>query len=164
MKVCALLALAMASSLGAQTPSPRGKALPSGVSGTSAAPRRTTSDQRIPIQKTHVVPIDTVVLRRVDTVTLWRVDTVYVPVAAAGPLAAFDTLMKTDTLKCTNKVFPVPIPIPLPGPDRPGGPSVASTAPEPATAWLVGAGLIALGFVWGRRARGTRSPGSADGD
>ena len=149
MKRCALLALALASSLGAQTPTPQGK--PSAQSGAKAA--RATSDQRIPIQKTKVLPIDTVVLRRIDTVTVVRVDTVYVPMAAATPLAALDTLMKTDTLKCTTGVFPVPIPIPLPGPDHPGGPSIAATAPEPATAWMVGAGLIAIGFVWGRRHR-----------
>jgi hypothetical protein len=33
----------------------------------------------------------------------------------------------------------------------------ASTAPEPATAWLVGSGLVALGFVWGRRHRESKS-------
>lgn len=149
MKRCVLFALALASSLGAQTPAPQGKA--SSQRNTNAVHAR--SDQRIPIQKIRVLPIDTVVLRRVDTVTVVRVDTVYVPMAAATPLAALDTLMKTDTLKCTNGVFPVPIPIPLPGPDHPGGPSVAATAPEPATVWMVGAGLVALGFVWGRRQR-----------
>ena len=149
MKRCALFALALASSLGAQTPTPQGKA----SSQRSPKTAHATSDQRIPIQKTRILPVDTVVLRRVDTVTLVRVDTVYVPMAAATPLAALDTLMKTDTLKCTNGVFPVPIPIPLPGPDHPGGPSVAATAPEPATAWMVGAGLVVLGFVWGRRHR-----------
>ena len=156
MKLCALLAIALASSLGAQAPVPQGKPSPTVGAKDSAASRRATSDHRIPIQKTHVIPVDTVVLRRVDTVTIVRVDTVYVPMAAATPLAALDTLMKTDTLKCTNTVFPVPIPIPLPGPDHPGGPSAASTAPEPATAWLVGAGLVVLGFVWGRRQRGSR--------
>ena len=149
MKRCALVALALASSLGAQTPTVEGTASPSRAAKTTGA----TSDRRIPIQKTRVVPIDTVVLRRIDTVTVLRVDTVYVPMAAASPLAALDTLMKTDTLKCTNGVFPVPIPIPLPGPDHPGGPSVASAAPEPATVWLVGSGLLALGFAWGRRQR-----------
>lgn len=149
MKRCALLALALATSLGAQTPTLQGKA-PRSRNPKGA---RAMSDQRIPIQKTRVLPIDTVVLRRVDTVTVVRVDTVYVPMAAATPLAALDTLMKTDTLKCTNGVFPVPIPIPLPGPDHHGGSSVASTAPEPATVWLVGAGLVAIGFVWGRRQR-----------
>jgi hypothetical protein len=99
------------------------------------------------------VPIDTVVMRRVDTVVVLRVDTVYVTTAAPTALAALDTLMKTDTLRCTKAVFPVPIPIPVPGPDQPSGPSVASTTPEPATVWLVGAGLVALGFVWGRRRR-----------
>lgn len=156
MKLCALLAIALASSLGAQAPVPQGK--PASKTGTkdSTAMRRATSDHRIPIQKTHTIPVDTVVLRRVDTLIVVRVDTVYVPMAAAAPLAALDTLMKTDTLKCTNGVFPVPIPIPIPGPDHPGGPSAASTAPEPATVWLVGAGLIALGFVWGRRHRDSR--------
>jgi hypothetical protein len=143
MKLCALLIVALASSLGAQA-SPRRP---------SKTPERAASDKRIPVQKTHVTPVDTVVLRRVDTVTVLRVDTVYVTTAAPTALAALDTLMKTDTLKCTNSVFPVPIPIPLPGPDHPGGPSVASTAPEPATTWLVGAGLVVLGFVWGRRHR-----------
>lgn len=145
MKFCALLTLAFASSLGAQTTSLQGKASP---------PKHAASDQRIPIQKTRVSPIDTVVLRRVDTVTVLRVDTVYVTTAAPTALAALDTLMKTDTTQCTNSVFPVPIPIPLPGgPDHPDGPSVASTTPEPATAWLVGVGLVAVGFVWGRRHR-----------
>ena len=145
MKFCALLILALASGLGAQAPSPQGR--------TSSAPRTAASAQRIPIQKTHFVPIDTVVMRRIDTVTVLRVDTVYVTTAAPTALAALDTLMKTDTLKCTKAIFPVPIPIPLPGTDQPGGPSAASTTPEPATAWLVGAGLVALGFVWGRRQR-----------
>src|SRR4029078_7095925 len=77
-------------------------------------------------------------------------DTVYVTTAAPTVLGMLDTLMKTDTLKCTNKVFPVPIPIPIPGTDHHGGLGVASTAPEPGTAWLVGVGLVALGFVWGR--------------
>jgi len=144
-KRCALLSLVLASSLGAQTPSAQGKA--------SSTPARAASAQRIPIQKTHVARIDTVVMRRVDTVTVLRVDTVYVTTAAPTALAALDTLMKTDTLRCTKAVFPVPIPIPLPGPDQPSGPSVASTTPEPATAWLVGAGLVTLGFVWGRRRR-----------
>ena len=148
MKLCALFTIALASGLGAQTPVPQGKAAPA---------RHAASDRRIPIQKTHMVPVDTVVLRRVDTITVFRVDTVYVPIAAATPLAALDTLMKTDTLKCTNGVFPVPIPIPLPGPDHHGGPSVASTAPEPATVWLVGAGLVAIGFVWGRRQRSSKA-------
>ena len=156
MKLCALLVLPLASSLGAQNPVPQARVAVSRTD-TTVAGRRVRSDQRIPIQKTHVTPIDTVVLRRVDTVTVVRVDTVYVPMAAATPLAALDTLMKTDTLKCTNGVFPVPIPIPIPGPDHPGGPSAASTAPEPATVWLVGAGLIALGFIWGRRQRGPRA-------
>jgi hypothetical protein len=144
MKVSALLIVALASSLGAQA---------SSQSRPSKPPHRAASDKRIPIQKTRVTPVDTVVLRRVDTVTVLRVDTVFVTTAAPTALAALDTLMKTDTLKCTNSVFPVPIPIPLPGPDHPGPPTAASTAPEPATVWLVGAGLVALGFVWGRRHR-----------
>ncbi|HEV8217744.1 MAG TPA: PEP-CTERM sorting domain-containing protein [Gemmatimonadaceae bacterium] len=146
-KRSALLTLALATSLGAsmgaQTPRPQG--------------RPAASDRRIPIQKTRAVPIDTVVLRRVDTVTLLRVDTVYVTTAAPTIAGMLDTLMKTDTLKCTNKVFPVPIPIPIPGTDHPGGLGTASTAPEPATAWLVGVGLVALGFVWGRRDRTTKT-------
>ena len=146
MRRLSLLSIALASSLGAQTPLPQGKASP--------PTPRAASDQRIPIQKTRVFPIDTVVLRRVDTVTLLRVDTVYVTTAAPTVLGMLDTLMKTDTLKCTNKVFPVPIPIPIPGTDHHGGLGVASTAPEPATAWMVGVGLVALGFVWGRRHRG----------
>ena len=152
MKRCALLTLALATSLGAQAPSPQGR-----ISSPAPAAGRTASEKRIPIQKSRVVPIDTVVLRRVDTVTLLRVDTVYVTTAAASVLGALDTLMKTDTMKCTNKVFPVPIPIPLPGTDHMGGLGVASTAPEPATAWLVGSGLVALGFVWGRRQRASKS-------
>ena len=150
MKRYDLLTLALASSLGAQTPRPQGD-------GGSQSPRSSTSDQRIPIHKTRVAPIDTVVLRRVDTVTLLRVDTVYVTTAAPTVLGMLDTLMKTDTLKCTNKVFPVPIPIPIPGTDHHGGLGVASTAPEPGTAWLVGVGLVALGFVWGRRRRDSRA-------
>jgi hypothetical protein len=150
MKLCVLLISALAISLGAQTPQSPGK---------TAAPasRQAASDQRIPIQKTRFVPVDTVVLQRVDTVTLLRVDTVYVTTAAPSVLGVLDTLLKTDTLKCTNKVFPVPIPIPIPvgGTDHPGGLGVASTAPEPATAWLVGVGLVALGFTWGRRQRGS---------
>jgi len=134
----ALLTFALASSLAAQTPQPQGKP---------------ASERRIPIQKTRVVPIDTIVLRRVDTVTLLRVDTVYVTTAAPTLAGMLDTLLHTDTLKFTNKVFPVPSPIPSPGTDHPGGLGTASTAPEPATAWLVGAGLVALGFVWGRRHR-----------
>ena len=143
----ALLTLALATSLGAslgaQTRRPQGQPA--------------SSDRRIPIQKTRAVPIDTVVLRRVDTVTLLRVDTVYVTTAAPTIAGMLDTLMKTDTLKCTNKVFPVPIPIPIPGTDHPSGLGTASTAPEPATAWLVGAGLVALGFVWGRRHQTTKT-------
>ena len=149
MKLCLLPIFALATSLGAQTPVPQGKTAP-------APSRRAGSDQRIPIQKTRFVPVDTVVLRRVDTVTLLRVDTVYVTTAAPTVLGVLDTLMKTDTLKCTNKVFPVPIPIPIPGTDHHGGPDVASTAPEPSTAWLVGVGLVTLGFVWGRRSRSSR--------
>jgi len=141
-----LLILGVASSLGAQTPQAQGK-------GSGSRQPHTASDKRIPIQKTRAFPIDTVVLRRVDTVTLLRVDTVYVTTAAPTVAGMLDTLMKTDTLECTNKVFPVPIPIPLPGTHHPDGPGVASTAPEPATAWLVGAGLVAIGFVWGRRRR-----------
>src|SRR3954469_22247204 len=156
MKFCALIFLALATSLGAQSPSLQGK--------TSPPPRRPASEKRIPIQKTHFAPIDTVVLRRVDTVTVLRVDTVYVTTAAPTALAALDTLMKTDTLKCTNAVFPVPIPIPIPGPEGPGGPSAASTAPEPATAWLVGVGLVALGFVWGRRHREAKGLVGSQGD
>jgi hypothetical protein len=150
MKPCVLLIIALAGSLGAQAPRSQGKASP-------PAPRQAASDQRIPIHKTHFTPVDTVVLQRVDTVTLLRVDTVYVTTAAPTVLGVLDTLMKTDTLKCTNKVFPVPIPIPLPGTDHPGGLGAASTAPEPATAWLVGSGLVALGFVWGRRHRESKS-------
>lgn len=145
MKRYPLLFFALAAGLGAQTPLPQGK-VPS-------PQRRVSSDQRIPIQKTRRIPIDTVVLQRVDTVTLLRVDTVYVPLAAPTVLGMLDTLTRIDTLKCTNKVFPVPIPIPIPGTDHPGGLGVASTAPEPATTWMVGAGLVALGFVWGRRHR-----------
>ena len=141
MKFCVLLTFTLAASLGAQTPLPQGKA---------------SSERRIPIQKTHVTPLDTVVLNRVDTVTLLRVDTVYVTIAAPTVAGIIDTLIKTDTLKCTNKVFPVPIPIPIGGTDHYGGLGVASTAPEPATAWLVGVGLVALGFAWGRRRRGSK--------
>jgi len=150
MTLCVLLILALAGGRGAQAPQSQGNASPS-------ARRRAASDQRIPIHKTHFTPVDTVVLQRVDTVTLLRVDTVYVTTAAPNVLGVLDTLMKTDTLKCTNKVFPVPIPIPIPGTDHPGGLGVASTAPEPATAWLVGTGLVALGFVWGRRHRAPKA-------
>ena len=149
MKRYVLLILALASGLGAQTPLPQAKV--------SAAPRGAASDRRIPIQKARVFPIDTVVLRRVDTVTLLRVDTVYVTTAAPTVLGMLDTLMKTDTLKCTNKVLPVPIPIPIPGTDHHSGLGVASTAPEPATAWMVGVGLVALGFAWGRRKRESKT-------
>jgi len=150
MKGCAPLILALASSLGAQAPIPQGKTSPT-------ATRPTASDRRIPIQKTRVVPIDTVVLRRIDTVTLLRVDTVYVTTAAPNVLGMLDTLMQTDTVKCIKTVFPVPIPVPIPGPDHHGGLGVASTAPEPATGWLVGVGLVALGFVWGRRHRARKA-------
>ena len=150
MKLYLLPIFALATSVGAQTPVPQGKASP------PPASRRAASDQRIPIQKTRFVPVDTVVLQRVYTVTLLRVDTVYVTTAAPTVLGVLDTLMKTDTLKCTNKVFPVPIPIPIPGTDHHGELGVASTAPEPATAWLVGAGLVAFGFVWGKRNRNSK--------
>jgi hypothetical protein len=104
-----------------------------------------TSQQRIPVRKQHRTPIDTVVLRLIDTVTVRRTDTLYVAAGAVGPLATFDTLTRPDSTPCGKGIIPIPIPIPI------DHSSPASTVPEPASVWLVGTGLIAIGFVWGRR-------------
>ena len=118
-----ILALALASRLGAQA----------------------TSQQRIPVKKQHSTPVDTVVLRLVDTVTLRQTDTVYIAAGAVAPLATFDTLQTRDSLPCGKGVIPIPIPIPI------DHSSPASTVPEPASIWLVGTALVAIGFVWGRK-------------
>ena len=136
MKFAVILSLALAAHLGAQA----------------------TSQQRIPIKKQHRTPVDTVVVRIVDTVTVVRTDTLYVSAGAVGPLVTFDTLMRTDSTRCGKGIIPIPIPIPI------DHSSPASTVPEPASVWLVGTGLIAIGFVWGRRHKERRaasgSPGS----
>ena len=115
---------------------------------------QTTSQQRIPIHKQHRTPVDTVVLRLVDTVVVVRTDTLYVSAGAVGPLATFDTLMRTDSTRCGKGIIPIPIPIPI------DHSSPASTVPEPASVWLVGTGLIAIGFVWGRRHKERRQGAS----
>jgi hypothetical protein len=72
MKRCALLTLALATSLGAQAPSAQGR-----ISSPAPGAGRTRLGKANSNSKVaRVVPIDTVVLRRVDTVTLLRVDTV----------------------------------------------------------------------------------------
>ena len=128
MKPLLVLALAFASQVGAQA----------------------TSQQRIPVRKQHVTPVDTVVLRLVDTVFVARTDTLYVAAGTVAPLATFDTLMTRDSTPCGRGIIPIPIPIPL------GHSSPASTVPEPASIWLVGTGLVAIGFVWGRRHKSDR--------
>jgi hypothetical protein len=122
-KLVSILSLVLAAHLGAQA----------------------TSQQRIPVRKQHRTPIDTVVLRLIDTVTVRRTDTLYVAAGAVGPLATFDTLSRPDSTPCGKGIIPIPIPIPI------DHSSPASTVPEPASVWLVGTGLIAIGFVWGRR-------------
>lgn len=126
MKVMAVVALLLATQVGAQT----------------------TSQQRIPIKKQRVaVRVDTVVIRLVDTVIVK--DTVYLP--AATPLTTalpLDSLVAPDT-SCRRSAFPIPVPIPIPIDHN----SPASTIPEPGTLWLTGIGLLAVGFVWGRRHR-----------
>jgi len=123
MRLILALALALASQVGAQA----------------------TSQQRIPVRKQRQTPADTVVLRVVDTVVVLRTDTLYISAGAVAPLVTFDTLMKRDSINCGKGIIPVPIPIPI---DH-GSP--ASTVPEPASIWLVGTGLVAIGFVWGRK-------------
>jgi hypothetical protein len=123
MRLPLILALALASRLGAQA----------------------TSQQRIPVRKQHSAPVDTVVLRLVDTVTVVRTDTVYIAAGAVAPLATFDTLQRRDSVPCGKGVIPIPIPIPI------DHSSPASTVPEPASIWLVGTGLVAIGFAWGRK-------------
>lgn len=107
-----------------------------------------TSQQRIPIRKQRVtMRVDTVVIRLVDTVIVK--DTVYL--AAAAPLTTMlplDSLVAPDT-SCNRSAFPIPVPIPIPLDHH----SPATTIPEPTTLWLTGTGLLALGFVWGRRHR-----------
>ena len=104
-----------------------------------------TSQQRIPVRKQHRTPVDTVVLRLVDTVVVLRTDTVYIAAGAVAPTLMVDTLMKRDTVNCGKGIIPIPIPIPI------DHSSPASTVPEPASVWLVGTGLVAVGFVWGRK-------------
>jgi hypothetical protein len=123
MKLASILLLAVAARIGAQA----------------------TSQQRIPIHKQRRTPVDTVVIRLVDTVVVRRTDTLYVAAGAVGPMATFDTLMRTDSTRCSKGIIPIPIPIPI------NHSSPASTVPEPASLWLVGTGLVAFGFVWGRR-------------
>jgi len=123
MKLALILSLALVNHVGAQA----------------------TSQQRIPIKKQHRTPVDTVVVRIVDTVTVLRTDTLYIAAGAVGPLVTFDTLMRTDSTRCGKGIIPIPIPIPI------DHSLPASTVPEPASVWLVGTGLIAIGFVWGRR-------------
>jgi len=144
MKTCVILALALAAPLGAQA----------------------TSQQRIPVKKQRPVHVDTVVVRQVDTVMVVRNDTVYVVAPPPMSLAAFDTTVKGDST-CGRGWLPIPIPIPIPipyshhepTPETPSTPTIptlpSSTTPEPATVWLVGAGLSALGLVR-RRARQRR--------
>lgn len=123
MKLALVLSLALASQLSAQA----------------------TSQQRIPVRKQHQTPVDTVVIRLVDTVLVLRTDTLYIAAGAVAPLATFDTLMRRDTVPCGKGIIPIPIPIPI------DHSSPASTVPEPASVWLVGTGLVAIGFVWGRK-------------
>jgi hypothetical protein len=123
MKLALILLLALASQLSAQA----------------------TSRQRIPVRKQHQTPVDTVVIRLVDTVLVLRTDTLYIAAGAVAPLATFDTLMQRDTVPCGKGIIPIPIPIPI------DHSSPASTVPEPASVWLVGTGLVAIGFVWGRK-------------
>jgi len=123
MKFVLVLALALATRVGAQA----------------------TSQQRIPVRKQHRAPVDTVVIRLVDTVLVLRTDTVYIAAGAVAPIVEFDTLMKRDSVNCGKGIIPIPIPIPI------NHSSPASTVPEPASVWLVGTGLVALGFVWGRK-------------
>jgi len=125
MRFLLILALVAASRLGAQA----------------------TSQRHIPIRKQHQTPVDTVVLRLVDTVTVLQTDTVFIAAGSVAPLATFDTLMKTDSVNCGRGLVPIPVPIPL----GHSSASAASTVPEPASVWLVGTGLIAIGFVWGRK-------------
>jgi hypothetical protein len=142
MKPCAILVLALAAPLGAQA----------------------TSQQRIPVKKQRPVRVDTVVLRQVDTVMIVRNDTVYVAAPPPASLAAFDTTVKSDS-SCGRGWIPIPIPIPIPfkrhepAPETPTIPTTptlpSSVTPEPATIWLVGAGLSAMGLA-GRRARKRR--------
>lgn len=137
MKPCAILALALTAPLGAQV----------------------TSQQRIPVRKQRPVHVDTVLLRQVDTVMVVRNDTVYVAAPPPTSLAAFDTTIKSDS-SCRRGWLPIPIPIPIPfkhhepTPETPTTPTTptlpSSTTPEPATIWLVGAGLSALGLAGGR--------------
>jgi hypothetical protein len=123
MRFVLVLALALATRVGAQA----------------------TSQQRIPVRKQHRTPVDTLVLRLVDTVLVLRTDTVYIAAGAVAPIVAFDTLMKSDSVNCGKGIIPIPIPIPI------NHSSPASTVPEPASVWLVGTGLVAVGFVWGRK-------------
>jgi ABC-type tungstate transport system substrate-binding protein len=123
MRLVLILALALASRLGAQA----------------------TSEHRIPVRKQHSTPVDTVVLRLVDTVEVVRTDTLYIAAGALAPLSTFDSLLTRDSVNCGKVVIPIPILIPI------DHSSPASTVPEPASVWLVGTGLIAIGFVWGRR-------------
>lgn len=142
MKRCAILVLALAAPLGAQA----------------------TSQQRIPVKKQRPVHVDTVVVRQVDTVMIVRNDTVYVAAPPPTSLAAFDTTVKSDST-CGRRWLPIPIPIPIPfrhhesTPEVPTTPTIpplpSSTTPEPATIWLVGAGLSAVALVR-RRARQRR--------
>lgn len=107
-----------------------------------------TSQQRIPIKKQRAAArVDTVVIRLVDTVVVK--DTVYLP--AAAPLTTtlpLDSLVAPDT-SCGRSAVPIPVPIPIPIDHN----TPASTIPEPGTLWLTGIGLVAVGFVWGRRHR-----------
>lgn len=142
MKTCVILALALAAPLGAQA----------------------TSQQRIPVKKQRPVHVDTVVVRQVDTVMVVRNDTVYVAAPPPASLAAFDTSVKSDS-SCGRGWVPIPIPIPIPyghhepTPETPTAPTIptlpTSTTPEPATIWLVGAGLSAMGLA-GRSAKKRR--------
>jgi hypothetical protein len=155
MKTCAILILALSAPLGAQA----------------------ASQQRIKLRKQHPIHVDTVVLRQVDTVVVVRNDTVYVASPPATSLAAFDTTAKTDST-CGKSWFPIPIPIPIPighhgsTPETPAPPAVptlpASTAPEPATIWLVGAALSAAALVRRReknqRQKGDDRSGEKQGD
>ncbi len=134
-KVFAIMALAFAARLGAQV----------------------TSQQRIPVKKQRQTRVDTVFLRRVDTITVVQSETVYVAAPPPASLAAFDTTLKSDST-CGRGWVPIPIPIPIPighhpsTPDTPAAPTTpASVAPEPATIWMVGAALGALGFARRRR-------------
>src|SRR5215211_747807 len=115
-------------------------ALAVALSGSVGA--QVSSQQRIPVRKQRPPRVDTVVVRVVDTVVIQTVDTLYV--LGAAPMTTFDSLVKTDTLQCSNAVIPVPIPIPIPtggrdSPSTPVNPSTPPTSvtPEPATLWLV---------------------------